>query len=157
MFRIPQIPQIQYPSYSVLHRFSISLIFSIFDILYPADSISLIQYPAESIFLILSIIQIQFLLFLVNIQNIDVVFMHNVFTYSTHTQEIQNVQYDDNMWGFEPRVVRAQNFFLCKYEVLLNFPIFLLKRKRMFCLFVVFIYCFVFIGWEIKDHLLWFH
>lgn len=141
MFRIPQIPQIQYPSCSVLHRFSISLIFSIFDILYPADSISLIQYPAESIFLILSIIQIQFLLFLVNIQNIDVVFMHYVFTYST-----QNVQYDDNMRGSEPRVVRAQNLFLCKYEVLLNFPIFLLKRKRMFCLFVVFIYCFVFIG-----------
>lgn len=136
MFRIPQIPQIQYPSCSVLHRFSISLIFSIFDILYPADSI----------FLILSIIQIQFLLFLVNIQNIDVVFMHYVFTYSTHTQEIQNVQYDDNMRGSEPRVVRAQNLFLCKYEVLLNFPIFLLKRKRMFCLFVVFIYCFVFIG-----------
>lgn len=147
MFRIPQIPQIQYPSCSVLHRFSISLIFSIFDILYPADSISLIQYPAESIFLILSIIQIQFLLFLVNIQNIDLVFMHYVFTYSTPTQEIQNVQYDDNMRGSEPRVIiRAQNLFLCKYEVLLNFPIFLLKIKRMCCLFVVFIYCFVFIG-----------
>lgn len=134
MFRIPQIPQIQYPSCSVLHRFSISLIFSIFDILYPADSI----------FLILSIIQIQFLLFLVNIQNIDVVFMHYVFTYSTHTQEIQNVQYDDNMRGSEPRVVRAQNLFLCKYEVLLNFPIFLLKIKRMFCFICCFylLFCF---------------
>lgn len=144
MFRIPQIPQIQYPSCSVLHRFSISLIFSIFDILYPADSISLIQYPAESIFLILSIIQIQFLLFLVNIQNIDVVFMHYVFTYSMHTQEIQNVQYDDNMRGSEPRVVRAQNLFLCKYEVLLNFPIFLLKIKRMFCFICCFylLFCF---------------
>lgn len=134
MFRIPQIPQIQYPSCSVLHRFSISLIFSIFDILYPADSI----------FLILSIIQIQFLLFLVNIQNIDVVFMHCVFTYSTHTQEIQNVQYDDNMRGSEPRVIRAQNLFLCKYEVLLNFPIFLLKIKRMFCFICCFylLFCF---------------
>lgn len=147
MFRIPQIAQIQYPSCSVLHRFSISLIFSIFDILYPADSISLIQYPAQSIFLILSIIQIQFLLFLVNIQNIDVVFMHYVFTYSTPTQEIQNVHNDDNMRGSEPRVIiRAQNLFLCKYEVLLNFPIFLLKIKKQLCLFVVFIYCFVFIG-----------
>lgn len=143
MFRIPQIPQIQYPSCSVLHRFSISLIFSIFDILYPADSI----------FLILSIIQIQFLLFLVNIQNIDVVFMHYVFTYST-----QNVQYDDNMRGSEPRVVRAQNLFLCKYEVLLNFPIFLLKIKRMFCFICCFylLFCFYWMR-EIKDHLLWFH
>lgn len=136
MFRIAQI---QY----------ISLIFSIFDILYPADSIPLIQYPAESIFLILSIIQIQFLLFSANIRNIDVVFMYYVFIYYTPTQEIQNVPHDDNMQGSEPRVIiRAQNLFLCKYEVLLNFPIFLLKIKRMFCFICCFylLFCFYWMG-----------